>query len=152
MQECWSFTCCSSCTLSSSSKCSQLPFFIGITLVDVLLNWLHWFQFFFLEGGLLVILIDCMIDVTIPGCYKDVYVIGFNSGIKTPFSCRFFLKRFLVIFNLFVLLSLVTPCLAVAAEPYMEWIPIKKIILILDAINSTYIELICVCKWFFYWS
>ena len=80
MQEYWSFTCCSSCTLSSSSKCSQLPFFIGITLVDVLLNWLHWFQFFFLEGGLLVILIDCMIDVTIPGCYKDVYVIGFNSG------------------------------------------------------------------------
>ena len=38
-----------------------LPFSIGITLVDVLQNWLNWFHFLFLEGGLLVILIDCMI-------------------------------------------------------------------------------------------
>ena len=34
---------------------------IGITLVDVLQNWLNWFYFLFLEGSLLVILIDCMI-------------------------------------------------------------------------------------------
>ena len=33
----------------------------GITLVDVLQNWLNWFHFLFLKGGLLVILIDCMI-------------------------------------------------------------------------------------------
>ena len=33
----------------------------NITLVDVLQNWLNWFHFLFLEGGLLVILIDCMI-------------------------------------------------------------------------------------------
>ena len=36
-------------------------FSIGITLVDVLLNWLNWFHFLILEGRLLVILIDCMI-------------------------------------------------------------------------------------------
>ena len=30
-------------------------------LVDVHLNWLNWFHFLILEGGLLVILIDCMI-------------------------------------------------------------------------------------------
>ena len=35
-------------------------FSIGITLVDVLQNWFNWFHFLFLEGGLLVILIDCM--------------------------------------------------------------------------------------------
>ena len=36
-------------------------FSIGITLVDVLRNCLNWFHFLFLEGGLLVFLIDCMI-------------------------------------------------------------------------------------------
>ena len=30
-------------------------------LVDVHLNWLNWFHFRILEGGVLVILIDCMI-------------------------------------------------------------------------------------------
>ena len=34
---------------------------IGITLVDVYLNWLNWFHFLILRRGLLVILIDCMI-------------------------------------------------------------------------------------------
>ena len=34
---------------------------IGITLVDVHLNWLNLFHFLILEGGLLVFLIDCMI-------------------------------------------------------------------------------------------
>ena len=33
----------------------------GITLVDVLQNWLNWFHFLFLEVGQLVIVIDCMI-------------------------------------------------------------------------------------------
>ena len=41
-------------TLGSSSKC-------GIALVDAHLNWLNWFYFFVLEGGLLVIQIDCLI-------------------------------------------------------------------------------------------
>ena len=30
-------------------------------MVDVLQNWLNWFHFLFLEGFLLVILIDCII-------------------------------------------------------------------------------------------
>ena len=36
-------------------------FFISVTLVDVLRNWLNWFDFLFLKGGQLVILINCMI-------------------------------------------------------------------------------------------
>ena len=35
-------------------------FTIGITLVDVYLNWPNWFHFLILEGGLLAILIGCM--------------------------------------------------------------------------------------------
>ena len=48
-------------SLCSSMKCSQLVFSIGITLVDVHLNWFKWFHFLFLEGAVLAILIDCMI-------------------------------------------------------------------------------------------
>ena len=48
---------------------------------------------------------------------------GFKSRIKTSFNCRFFLNRFPVFFNYFVLLFLVTPCLIVAVQPCMEWIP-----------------------------
>ena len=39
----------------------SLNLFLGVTLVDVLQYWLNWFYFLFLEGGLVVILIDCMI-------------------------------------------------------------------------------------------
>ena len=39
-------------------------FSIGITLVDVHLNWLNWFLILILEGGLLIILIDCMISLS----------------------------------------------------------------------------------------
>ena len=38
----------------------------------------------------------------------------------------FFLNRFPVCSNLFVLLFLVTPCPVVAVQPCMEWIPMKK--------------------------
>ena len=38
----------------------SLVFSIGITLVDVHLNWFNWLHFLNLERGLLVILIDCM--------------------------------------------------------------------------------------------
>ena len=41
-------------------------------------------------------------------------------------NCRFFLNRFPLCFNLFVLLFLVTVCLVVAIQPCMEWNPIKK--------------------------
>ena len=33
----------------------------SINLVDILQNWLNWFQFLFVNGGLLIILIDCVI-------------------------------------------------------------------------------------------
>ena len=48
---------------------------------------------------------------------------------QTSFNCRFFLNRFPEYLDLFVFLFLVTPCLAVAVHPCMEWIPIKKKIL-----------------------
>ena len=52
---CWSFTCCLSWTLGSLSKYSQLkPFLFH-------LNWLNWFHFLILEGGLMIILIDFII-------------------------------------------------------------------------------------------
>ena len=81
-------------------------------------------------------------SVTIPRCYKDIYV---NSSFPCTarlwnslsiecfpltydlssfkfrrFFSRFFLNRFPVCFNLFVLLFLVTPCLVVAVQPCME--------------------------------
>ena len=84
-------------------------------------------------------------SITIPRCYKDVYVnsffprtarlwnslpiecfpltcdlSGFKSRINRSFNCRFFLNRFPVCFNLFVLPFLVTPYLVVAAQPCME--------------------------------
>ena len=34
---------------------------IGITLVDIHLNWLNWFHHLILKVSLLIILIDCMI-------------------------------------------------------------------------------------------
>ena len=47
-------------------------------MVVVHLNWLNWSYFLFLEEGLLIVLIDCMIFfVTIPRFYKDVYVNSF---------------------------------------------------------------------------
>ena len=48
MQDCWSFICCFSLTLGSSSKCGQLVSSIGITLVDGQ-NLLKWYHFFFLD-------------------------------------------------------------------------------------------------------
>ena len=52
-------------------------FSMGITLVDVLQNWLNWFHFLVLEVGLLVS--DKLHDfsVTIPKYDKDVYVNSF---------------------------------------------------------------------------
>ena len=66
---------------------SLLVFSLGITLVDVLQNWLNWFHFLFLEEGLLVILIDCMIflssflDVTRMSMSTVSFLAQLNSGI-----------------------------------------------------------------------
>ena len=57
------------------------------TLVDVLLNWLKWYHFLFLEGGLLAILIDCMIflspfqDVTRMSISTVFFLIQLDSGV-----------------------------------------------------------------------
>ena len=84
-------------------------------------------------------------SATIPRCYKDVYVnsffprtaklwnslpiecfpltydlSGFKSRINRHLLSRFFLSRFSVSCNLFCASFLVTPCLAVAAQPCME--------------------------------
>ena len=62
-------------------------FSIDITLVDVLRNWLNWFHFLFLEGGLPVILIDCMIfpppflDVTRMSMSTVSFLAQLDSGI-----------------------------------------------------------------------
>ena len=46
--------------------------------------------------------------------------------LTNTYNCRFFVKRFPVCFNIFVLLFLVTPCLVMAVQPCMERIAIKK--------------------------
>ena len=57
-------------------------FSIGITLVDVHLNWRNWFHFFILERGLLVILIDLMI-----------FLSPFVDVIRTSMSTVSFLEQ-----------------------------------------------------------
>ena len=77
--------------LAHCQNVASLSLFIGITLEDVLQNWLNLFQFLFLKGGLVAILIDCRISVTIPRCYKDVYVNSLDSGIlylQNPHTVR----------------------------------------------------------------
>ena len=62
-------------------------FSIGITLVDDLQNCVNWFHFLFLEGGLLVILIDCMIilspflDITRMSISTVSFLAQLDSGI-----------------------------------------------------------------------
>ena len=67
-------------------------FSIGITVVDVLQNWLNWFHFFFLEVGLLIILIDCIIflspflDVMRMSMSTVYFFAHLDSGIL-PLEC-----------------------------------------------------------------
>ena len=83
---------------------------------------------------------------TIPKCYKDIYVNSFfprTAGLWNflPMKCfpliydlRGFKSRInkhlltvgSLYFNLFVLLFLIIPCLIVAVQASMEWIPIFK--------------------------
>ena len=84
---------------------------------------------FFFPGGLLIILIDCMIfhvmslwnSLTIR-CFPLTYNLNdFKSRINRHLiNCRFLLKKFPVCFNLFLLFFLVTPCLVVAVQLCME--------------------------------
>ena len=63
------------------------------------LNWLNWFYFLSLEGGLLVILIDCMIFL--PPFLNATRMS--MSTVQYDNNCKFFLKTFSGCFNLIVL-------------------------------------------------
>ena len=58
-----------------------------IFLLDVLLNWLNWLYFLIFKGGLLIILIDCMIflstflDVTKMSMSTVSFLSQLDSGI-----------------------------------------------------------------------
>ena len=73
--------------LAHRRNVASLSLFYSIILVDVLQNWLNWFHFLFLEGGLLVILKDCMIflspflDVTRMSMSTVSLLAQLNSGI-----------------------------------------------------------------------
>ena len=110
--------------------------------------------FFFLRKVYSLLYSDRLHDfyVTIPRCYKDVYVnssvprtvrlwnslsiecfpltydlSGFKSRISRHLlTAGSFQTDFLYALLFFVLFVLVTPCLAVAVHPCMELIPIKK--------------------------
>ena len=127
-------------------------FYIYITSVDVLQKWLNWFDFLFLEVGLLFFFYGLHdFSITILRCYKDVYVNSFFprparlwnslpiewfpliyfSGFKSRINRHHltvgsFWTDFLDAVIFFVLLFLVTSCLVVTFQPCMEWIPIKK--------------------------
>ena len=61
-------------------------FSIGITLVDVLQNWLNWFHFLFFEGGLLFILIflSPFLDVTRMSMPIECFLLTYGlSGFKS---------------------------------------------------------------------
>ena len=69
-------------------------FSIGITLLYVLENWLNQFYFLFLEGGVLIILTDCIIflspflDVTRMSVSTDCFSVQLACGIlclQNPF-------------------------------------------------------------------
>ena len=150
---CWPLTCCLSWILGSSLKCSQLKLFLCFYFGRCSLELAQLVPLPYFRGRS-TRYSDSLhdISVTIPRCYKDVYANSFflptarlwNSlpiecfplsydlnGFKPRinrhlFNCRFFLKRFPVCLNHFVFLFLVTPCLVVATQPSMEWIPILK--------------------------
>ena len=76
-------------------------------------------------------------SVILSRCYKDVYVNSFfpcTGRVWNSLPIEFFpltydfrgFKSKVNRHNLFVLLFLVTPCLIVAVQPCMEWIPIEK--------------------------
>ena len=73
--------------LVHSQNVASLSLFLSTTLGNVHLNWLNWFHFLILEGGLLVILIDCMIflspflDVTRMSMSTVSFLAQLNSEI-----------------------------------------------------------------------
>ena len=86
MQDCWSFTGCLSWTLAHPQNVASLSLFYRY-LLDVHLNWLNWFHILIPKGGLLFILIDCIIslspflDVTRMSLSTVSFLAQLNSGI-----------------------------------------------------------------------
>ena len=81
--------------LAHCESVARFSLSIGYTLVDVNLNCLNWSHFLMLKGGILVILIDCVIslssflDVTRSSMSTVSFVPQRNSGI--PYLLNAFL-------------------------------------------------------------
>ena len=60
-----------------------------MALVDVLLNWLNWFHFLILEGGLLVVLIDCMVFLSPSVDVARVFIstVSFLAQLESGILC-----------------------------------------------------------------
>ena len=67
---------------------TQSVFSKSITSVDVPRNWLNWFSFLIVEGGLLVILIDCMIFLSLLQDISDTARLWNSLAIECfPLTC-----------------------------------------------------------------
>ena len=86
MQDCWSLLAAFLEPLAHCRNVASLSLFYRY-LVDVLQNWLNWVHFLFLEGGLLVILVDCMIflspflDITRMSMSRVSFLAQLDPGI-----------------------------------------------------------------------
>ena len=74
--------------LAHRRSVASLSLYIG-TLVDIHLNWLNWFHFLILEAGLLVILLDHMIFLSV---FQDVArmsmsAVSFLAQIESGIIC-----------------------------------------------------------------
>ena len=130
-----------------------ITFSVGITLINVYLSWLNWFHFLILEGGLLIILIDCLIflspflDVTkmsvsavsflaqldswlwnsLPiECFPLTYGLsGFKSRINRHLlTVGFFKTDFLYALIFLSFFFLYFEAFVVAVQSCIEWVPI----------------------------
>ena len=78
--------------LAHHRNVASLSLFYRYYFGNVLQNWLNWFHFLFLEGGLLIILIDCMIFLSPFLAVTRIYVstISFlakrDSGILSLYN------------------------------------------------------------------
>ena len=74
--------------LAHRRKVASLSLFYRY-LVDVLQNWLKWFHFVFLEVGLLVILIDCMIFLSpfLDATRMSMSIVSFLAQLDSGIPC-----------------------------------------------------------------
>ena len=81
MQNCWSFTCCFSWTIGSSLKCGQLKSFLCFSELAQLVLLLF-------SRGRFTRYSDRLHDfsITVPRCYKDVYVNSFFPRTARPWN------------------------------------------------------------------